>query len=485
MERKVVISAFLSRIILMSWVLVCDSWIPDYDSSNQLTNQLLDQLHPSSSLDHTLRHLLSPFSHWDGVYFVEIALNGYLYEHFFAFFPLLPSLIAMISAATASLWELFALGLRTRILLVGVLINLFAFVLAARELYSLAILLSKPSSSSGAPEINTDPVNRCREKQASIAALLFCVSPASVFLTAIYSESLYALFTFLAFRLMLQKRWILSAFSFSLTCAARSTGFTYLPIFVAHYLFFSNDHNINGSLSMLIKANLKGRKILSVLFLSAIILWPLLVFIFIGYAEFCWSSIAYHSMELRPWCHNRLPLIYDFVQSEYWGVGIFRYYRKEQIPNFLLASPMILITLSALVSAALFHLIPHSISSKTSNFRSNPTGIFLQQRSISLLLHWAFLFLVALLVLHVQVITRFMSASPALYLFGSWILTGGLDSDLHINAWVLSLPINSPLRLIGVAVRFLLRFVEWSLLFFFFAYFFIGPILFSNFLPWT
>jgi len=56
----------------------------------------------------------------------------------------------------------------------------------------------------------------------------------------------------------------------------------------------------------------------------------------------------------RPWCTDatgavpRLPNMYGFIQAEYWGVGPFAYYVFKQIPQFVLASPILSVSLAAL-----------------------------------------------------------------------------------------------------------------------------------------
>lgn len=48
---------------------------------------------------------------------------------------------------------------------------------------------------------------------------------------------------------------------------------------------------------------------------------------------------------IRPWCSplvgGELPRMYGFVQAEYWGVGPLKYFQPKQIPQFILAAPMI------------------------------------------------------------------------------------------------------------------------------------------------
>ncbi len=45
------------------------------------------------------------------------------------------------------------------------------------------------------------------------------------------------------------------------------------------------------------------------------------------------------------WCQARpFPSLYSHIQGEYWGVGLLRYWRWRQLPNFLLAAPALLLT---------------------------------------------------------------------------------------------------------------------------------------------
>lgn len=101
----------------------------------------------------------------------------------------------------------------------------------------------------------------------------------------------------------------------------------------------------------------------------AIICLPTVLFQLLG-----WQSFCQNAAQLRPWCLSIIPNIYSFVQSHYWNVGLFRYYKTQQvhdafcflatthlmsaladclkillsvqIPNFLLATPMLCLSVA-------------------------------------------------------------------------------------------------------------------------------------------
>ena len=64
-----------------------------YDSSASLKSTRVPTNGGGSRSDWWIGTLCEPFSNWDGVFFLAIAEDGYLYEQFHAFFPLLPFLM--------------------------------------------------------------------------------------------------------------------------------------------------------------------------------------------------------------------------------------------------------------------------------------------------------------------------------------------------------------------------------------------------------
>ena len=75
--------ACLSRLII--FIISVSSYyiITPYDTSART----LVPSTPLSALDQSLSQTFLPFYQWDGIYFIEIAQRGYLYERVHAFFP--------------------------------------------------------------------------------------------------------------------------------------------------------------------------------------------------------------------------------------------------------------------------------------------------------------------------------------------------------------------------------------------------------------
>ncbi|KAM7473836.1 hypothetical protein LguiB_021079 [Lonicera macranthoides] len=131
------------------------------------------------------------------------------------------------------------------------------------------------------------------------ATILSCFNPASIFYSSIYSESLYSLLSIGGlYHLMSGKSnyatlWL--ALSGSTSCMMDNI--LPLPLFIA-------------VVQVLIAGALR----------SICVFVPFIAFQAYGYYNICLGRSV---EETRPWCKARIPLLYNFIQSHYWYVGIF------------------------------------------------------------------------------------------------------------------------------------------------------------------
>lgn len=149
---------------------------------------------------------LGGFDNWDSEHFIFIAEHGYgVHEKTMAFFPLFPFLISILSHTLFGPLLLF-LSPRSVLLVAGFTINLMTFPLAALSLYMLTLQLFK-------------------DRQFSLLTIvLFCINPASVFMSALYTECLFSFLTFLGL-LALERGYSWSAtVLFTLATATRANG---------------------------------------------------------------------------------------------------------------------------------------------------------------------------------------------------------------------------------------------------------------------
>ncbi|XP_058602251.1 palmitoyltransferase ZDHHC18-A isoform X2 [Onychostoma macrolepis] len=377
--------ATFTRLLSLFLQAVLNAVIPDH---------VADAFSPPRSethllLDPVIEALFGGLSHWDAEHFLFIAECGYLYEHNFAFFPLFP-LILRLMAATV-LWPLCGfLTLHGRLLLAVALGNSIVFVLSAVALYRLSRLVLQD------------------RKLALVAVLMYCLTPANVFMIAGYSETLFAALSFAGLWL-LETRFTLGAcLLLGFATCARANGLVnagfllYLSLQwgLAHARALSRGaggFQYRHYVWELIRFVLTGA------FYAALVAIPFCLFQYYGYQTFCHPTatqvppvllnlardkgyrVADAASPTPRWCQWRIPVLYSYIQDVYWDVGFLRYFRWKQIPNFILALPVA--TLGFVASY------------------------------ISVLL------LFGIFCMHVQVLTRFhASSSPVLYWISAHLL---------------------------------------------------------------
>lgn len=239
-----------------------------------------------------------------------------------AFFPLLPLLVRSFGTILKPIQICLGLPQKTTLTLAAMVINVAAFALAALGLFCLTKSVF------------------CNHKLAYRTSLFFCFNPASVFFSAVYSESVFAMTLFWGVFCLEQKpsRYFSAAFLFALGSGARSNGM--VSIGFIGYQMLSEIHQSYGKLRVASCQVLLGTllvKTFQILLLACIVALPFMAFQYYGYVQFCGSAVT------SPWCDCYLPLPYSYIQKQYWNVGFLKYYEFKQLPNFFLAMPIVLI----------------------------------------------------------------------------------------------------------------------------------------------
>ncbi|NXD83830.1 PIGV mannosyltransferase, partial [Halcyon senegalensis] len=501
-----------SLLLNQSWCDICclalfNLLIPDH-TADAFSPPRLSEPGPWDPL---LERLLGGLSRWDAEHFLFIAERGYLYEHNCAFLPLYP--LSLRAVAEALLWPFQRLlRLRSRLLLSAALLNSLFSVLAAAVLYELGCLVLR------------------HRRAAFLAALLFSLSPANVFMAAAYSESMFALLAFSAmWQLEKGQSWP-SGLLFSLASGVRANGLVNAGFFLyarGKRLAFQLQVG-RGSvreLPPLWKQLLSAAS--SAVLVCAGIFLPFASFQYYAYVRFCGAGAGpeqpvpqpllqlaldkgYRLVAMDgvkpPWCSHRFPVVYSYIQDTYWNVGFLRYFELRQIPNFLLALPVTLLGSWAAwtyIVANPRHCLTLGLERRKSEDQGKPRAGFCCPAVFVYVVHATVLLALGFFCMHVQVLTRFLaSSSPILYWFCAHLLQEhepllrGEETGHQTAAPGSEKTLRGKSGSCGngtsenPVVRLLLncRFItprSKAILGFFTSYWLLGLVLHCNFLPWT
>lgn len=400
-RKKILRTAVISRIIMF---ILCYafSFFTDFDTSNETYRQS----------DGIIPRVFGSFSNWDGVYFSWIAEHGYTYEHFHAFFPLYPIIVRFLSSILSVAFP--AVSFKSLVLISGFLISNVCFVVSAVLLYDVSMKVLRDTKISYA------------------AAMLYCINPASVFMSSLYTESLFAMLTFWGLRFFVYGHTFVSTLVFMMASSVRSNG-TVAAGFIL-YDCLNKNSNIKEVIFFKSKPQIKFTKIIKAFF--GVIFQILIIFVPYFAIQF-YGNISYG---YEPFFN-----FYGNIQSKYWNQGFLKYFRLKQIPNFILAAPIFVTSFSA----AIIYWYKNYKSKKSISFG------FFGSDCIPFIGYLFVITLIAFFCMHVQVATRFiLSSSPTLYWWFAYVSQK-----------------NNKLKAI---------IVSYSLL-----YFVLGSVMFTNFYPWT
>ncbi|KAJ0020166.1 hypothetical protein Pint_31359 [Pistacia integerrima] len=291
-ETQILKLATLSRLLLLTLTILWRALLSPYDTSASLNPDCLaDPVPPQHSRNNPISSAIENGVVWDSVYFVRIAQCGYEYEQSFAFLPLLPLCIRLLShTVLAPLVSVF--GYRAVLALSGYVVSNVAFLLAAVYFYRLSVMILK------------DPEAALR------ASILFCFNPASIFYSSIYSESLYALFSVGGLYYLMSGANNIAVICLAVSSCARSNGVVNAGYFCFQTMYWAYD-------ALFVKK--RGYLAMQILICGALrcvcIFIPFIAFQVYGYHYLC---LGRSPEEMRPWCRARIPLLYNYIQSHYW-----------------------------------------------------------------------------------------------------------------------------------------------------------------------
>lgn len=298
----------------------------------------------------------------------------------------------------------------TSILLISAtIVNTACFVLSAISLYELGRII-----------LGSDAL-------AYRSVQFYCINPASIFFSAAYSESCYALLTFRGMLMLERNCWTWSAVFFALSSAARSNGLVNIG-----FLLHRAAHDVVAWILLYVRSKAKtsvikfGLNAFKLGVLLVVCVLPFAAFQYHAYTVYCnWratyrdfpehvrqygNKLGYRMpyMGLSAWCSSWLPLSYSYIQSSHWNVGFLNYYEFKQIPNFVLATPMavlcICMTVSYLHKHRSYCLFAGLLPGNDAEHVTNGEYHCLPKTCFVYVVHTAFLLVFGILYMHVQVI---------------------------------------------------------------------------------
>ncbi|KAK2144702.1 hypothetical protein LSH36_737g05090 [Paralvinella palmiformis] len=380
---------------------------------------------------------------------------------------------------------------------------------------------------------------------------LFCLNPASIFFSAPYSEAMFAYFAYGGMLKAEESHFGSAACFFALSGATRSNGllnvafiwYKQLKNFIGIVRSFSEkEKNIVWKIfCRLVKT------LLHCTWYTVIVIGPFFIYQYYASKLFCNRFASYRDLPVHvlnygntnhykmphtgisPWCREYLPVSYSYVQNKHWELGFLAYYQLKQLPNFILALPVVFIGIASGIwflqnnfwcCVYLGLTSPNTESDKKTDesvHRPERVGSFYSSSNFVYLIHMLSLITFGMLYMHVQlyiyfllsqVLTRLICCScPVFYYFLAWITTN-TNQSLPCNDSNAKVPCSGTEGEIGEqpvnkqahtnqkmcenAGGQIQVFLEWEhsltnrlVYIYLHLYFFVGIAAFSNFLPWT
>ncbi|VDN06034.1 unnamed protein product [Thelazia callipaeda] len=479
-----------SRILLFVIQLVMNIVVTDYPTDAFQGVPVPEE--EFSRADKWIQFIFGGLAKWDSVYFLHIAQYGYTYENTLAFFPLFPTLVHYLTIIWS--WAVPFIHFSTALLLTALTVNFITFLLCGQLLYALVLILSKST------------------KLSVLACLVFSFNPASIFFSAVYSESIYMLLTLSGMLVLYVDptipfiRHVVAALFFSFAFATRSNG-----IFNFGYIIFELmvETIYSKSSNRFIWERDYGTVLLKIFrfFMVIIVCWGIFGSHVVShgskmYRIFCSSNDTNKLVNVIPdvvyqyallnglvlpcdlnnltWCtqgrnmFNPMPMFYKNIQKKYWQVEPFGYWQWKKIPCFTMAAPATLIIFyGCLLEISRIRTLYKSLFDAV-------LGTFQCANNVlPFTIHALILTALALVLYNVEVVTRILfSSSPFIYL----VIAQYMDSRTPL---VTLDDVQYPPIFPFFPNFSRTHWMHTLLLCYLLGYFYIGTLLHVNWLPFT
>ena len=400
--KHLCIASTITRVLLISIWFISDMLILDHFPG-------VDVL----KLKNFQENFFQSFTKWDSAHILMISLSGYRQESLFAFFPLYPYLVMILAEISLFVFDSW-ISVETTHAIIALILSNICFTISTAILF---YLVRKMCTSNF---------------EVAVAVAMFICNPANVFFVGIYTESIFSTFSWSGMYLMEKRMPLKAGIMFIFASLLRSNGLLNLVFVVAFQ--FSNRY---------IQKN-KQMGFLSFIYLCLCTSIPYLVWNKYIQQMLCSNPVFFesHRHEL---CEQLFPNMYAMIQEKYWNVGFLKYFQIRQIPNFLLATPIIIIALSAIISF-IYKLIPMLKEGRVNSSLS---------RMLPYICHLVVVLGIGIFFAHVQIITRLICSScPIIYIEMGRLLVKSQSFKFYMFLYL-------------------------------FLYNFAGFVLHPNFYPWT
>ena len=468
--KRLLILAVCWRILLTAFQVVVNICFEDFDTSASIDTKTFGAVqHPyghgnnvsvmkkTRATNNWISLIFDGMNKWDSIYVVYITEHGYVYEQMMAFYPGFPYIVSTLSFLFSSENDHDNSNALT-IKIFSYILNFIYFVFAICYLYKLTLKLSK------------------NMKFSEISTLLFIINPATIFMMSSYTEAQFVFLQFGMLYYLEQKHFFIATIFIALSMLTRSNGIVnvaFLLYFSLKVMMIDNLKYITKERSVVIMVTFDSLS--SLLRRTKFKLLNLFVSVVISMLPFCCYQIYLYNLYCTKlhkltskdhWCHWRIPFSYSYIQHNYWNVGLFRYYEFKQIPNFILASPVVYIIFTAVRDFCLYTdkesiLAAFGLTDECKKDVTESNQCFIpHERLLVYLIHALFLTLSGLFAFHVQILTRMVcSSTPIFYWTCASITLNQLKTSKNVKYNFVSV--------------------------FFLSYVFLGILLHSNFYPWT